>query len=207
MPTGRPTKLTPEVQTSICRDLAAGLTRDCAATRAGITYSTLRLWVSRGRRGGAKNTAFLDFYTALKKAEQDAIARNVAIVQTAAKGGMVVERVTSTDAKGRTTTTEKFTRPEWTAGAWWLERKFPDRWGKRERREVTGKKGGPIQHEHEHTHTIDADLAPYADAIRILVRGGLGPYPEDVPQDSAAQPVYQPQTNGKASHVPPLSGS
>jgi hypothetical protein len=30
-------------------------------------------------------------------------------------------------------TTEKKPIPQWTAAAWWLERKFPDDWGRRER--------------------------------------------------------------------------
>lgn len=32
----------------------------------------------------------------------------------------------------------------WQASAWWLERSFPDQWGRRERVEVTGKDDGPV---------------------------------------------------------------
>lgn len=32
----------------------------------------------------------------------------------------------------------------WQASAWWLERSFPDRWGRKDRVEVTGKDEGPL---------------------------------------------------------------
>lgn len=40
-----------------------------------------------------------------------------------------------------------FFSQSWQAAAWWLERNFPDEFGKRDKvyQEVTGKDGGPIQ--------------------------------------------------------------
>jgi len=38
-------------------------------------------------------------------------------------------------------------REDWRAAAWWLERRFPARWGRRRRAEVSGPSGDPIQHE------------------------------------------------------------
>ena len=32
----------------------------------------------------------------------------------------------------------------WQASAWWLERSFPERWGRKDRVEVTGKDEGPL---------------------------------------------------------------
>ena len=34
--------------------------------------------------------------------------------------------------------------PSWQSSAWWLERSFPDRWGRKDRVEVTGKDEGPL---------------------------------------------------------------
>jgi hypothetical protein len=108
-------------------DLAAGLTRACASERNGITDRTLRAWVARGKAGAEP---FASFASAVKKAERDAEALAVGSIRQVAKGGVVVERVATTDKQGRTVVTEKFSRPEWTAWAWWLERKFPEAWGK-----------------------------------------------------------------------------
>lgn len=132
-------KLDPERSTAILRDIAAGLTRACAAERSGVSDRTLRRWVSRGSRSKPTryDKEFVSFVSALKKAERDAEARNVAIILQAAKGGAVIQRttVTKTIQKGETTTTtttvtERYTSPEWCAAAWWCERKFPDAWSK-----------------------------------------------------------------------------
>ncbi len=55
---------------------------------------------------------FVDFAEAIKRARAEAETRNVTIIQQAA-------------------------RTQWQAGAWWLERSFPDRFGRRERLEVS----------------------------------------------------------------------
>lgn len=159
---GRPAKLTPRVQASLVRDLKAGLTRACACVRAGITYATLKTWVHRGRKGGKDNAAYSTFLAAVKKAEQDAVARNVGVIQKAA-------------------------RKTWQAAAWWLERKAPQDWARTERQEVTGKGGKAIQH--DHNVNVRLELAPYADAFRDLVRGELGPCGEDVHRNGAQEPA------------------
>ena len=63
---------------------------------------------------------YFEFFEAIKKAEAQAEARNVAVIQTAA-------------------------RDSWQAAAWWLERKYPQEWGKKERHEHVGKDGEPIE--------------------------------------------------------------
>lgn len=133
---GRGTKFDDDRARRILADLAAGLTRDCASERNGITGRTLRRWLAAGRKGGKSKqaVALMSFLSGVKKAERDAEARNIAIVQKAAQGGQVVERktVTRTKRDGTTETevTEKYSRGEWTAAAWWSERKFPESWGK-----------------------------------------------------------------------------
>lgn len=96
------TKFTDERQASILKDLADGQTRACAAERAGIGERTLARWVSKGRRGEEPYAAFV---AAIKKAERDAEAEAVNDIRQAGK-------------------------KNWTARAWWLERKFPESWGK-----------------------------------------------------------------------------
>ena len=100
---GRKTKLTPEVQDLICQAIRAGNYARVAAAYAGITEATYYNWLKRGET--AKSGLYFDFFEAVKKAEADAQTRNVAIIQQAAK-------------------------KTWQAAAWWLERKFPNDWGK-----------------------------------------------------------------------------
>src|SRR5262245_28587191 len=47
--TGRPTKLTPEVQDQLCKALRTGCSLRDAALLAGIYPSTLQRWLARGR--------------------------------------------------------------------------------------------------------------------------------------------------------------
>jgi transposase len=99
---GRVPKLTPEAHRVIVEAVSAGVPQKYAAQRAGVTPQSIRNWLSRGKR--EPSGIYFDFLAAMKKAEADAIARNVAIVQKAA--------VTT-----------------WTAAAWWLERRYPDEFG------------------------------------------------------------------------------
>ena len=89
-------------EAAILRDLRTGQTRACAAERAGISERCLRYWVSRGKAGEAP---YVSFAAAVKKAERDAEARAVRTIRKAGK-------------------------KHWVAYAWWLERKFPESWGR-----------------------------------------------------------------------------
>jgi hypothetical protein len=115
----RPTKLTPEVQDKIIQALRGGNFRYIAARWAGIDISQFKRWMSRGKQGEAM---YRRFRAAVLEAEKSAELRAVALVMKAAQE----------DAKH---------------AEWWLERKFPQRWGRKERHELTGARGGPIHHQ------------------------------------------------------------
>jgi hypothetical protein len=79
-----------------------------------------RLAASSRAKPKDSETPFAEFADAIQKAQADAETRNVALIAKAAQDGT------------------------WTAAAWWLERKYPERWGRKERHEVTGKDGGAL---------------------------------------------------------------
>lgn len=111
LPKGRPSKLTPEVQERICQLLKLGNTFRTACEVAGIGASTGLEWRQRGEDRHASregDAAYAEFAGAVRKAEEEAAARNVGIIQQAAK-------------------------QSWQAAAWWLERKFPGEWGRVDR--------------------------------------------------------------------------
>lgn len=99
----RPPKLNPERQDRVCEAIGAGNDRETAARYAGISPTTFYSWLAKGRAG---NPRYREFAENVEKAESTAEVRNVAIIQQAAA-------------------------TTWQAAAWWLERKYPQRWGRR----------------------------------------------------------------------------
>jgi hypothetical protein len=130
----RPTKLTKEVQDRILQAVQAGNYLDTAAQFAGIDGSTMRRWLQKGEGEGAAEP-YRTFHTALKSARASAEVRSVALIQTAASNGT------------------------WQAAAWYLERSYPDRWG-RTRVEVTGADNAPIR--------VDVDSEALEAKVRAL---------------------------------------
>lgn len=104
---GRPTKLTPAIANTILASLKRGAYLETACNAAGIAYGTMRQWVAKGVAHKEDNirSVYRDF--------ADKLARAQANVEMD-----LAERVASqTDA-------------DWRAGAFILERRFRDRWGK-----------------------------------------------------------------------------
>lgn len=131
MPGGRPTKLNDETQNAILKAIRKGAYVETAAAHAGIEKNTLYDWMKRGRRErqrinngetpNPKETPFAKFSTAIEKEFGEAELRDLDVITKAGQDG------------------------QWQASAWRLERKFPDRWGKRSRVELTGANGSHIQ--------------------------------------------------------------
>lgn len=111
-------KLTKEVQDKIVSAIRLGNYMETAAAYAGINKDTLYNWLRRGQREKEKKAKdeayeipryerqFVRFSDAVEKALAEAEMRDVMVIYEAAK-------------------------EQWQAAAWRLERKFPDRWGKR----------------------------------------------------------------------------
>jgi len=115
---GRPTKLDERTQEKIISAIKAGNYIETAAAYAGISKNTLYEWLKRGEREKQRveksNKAkikkseeiYVIFTDAVEKALAEAEMRDVLIIGKAAE-------------------------KEWQAAAWRLERKFPDRWGRK----------------------------------------------------------------------------
>ena len=115
---GRPTKLTPELQEELVKVIRAGNYIETACAYVGINKTTFYDWMKRGAREKERlerNTnarpkkseaTFVELSNAIEKALAQAEIRDVAIIGKAAE-------------------------ENWQAAAWRLERKFPERWGKK----------------------------------------------------------------------------
>jgi len=116
---GRITILNEAIQKAMVKSIEGGNYASTAAEAAGIGKSTHYQWMEKGEQGIEPYAEYAD---AIKKAEAIAESNAVKIIQAAA-------------------------RENWTAGAWYLERKFPDKWGRKDKltQEISGKDGKPIE--------------------------------------------------------------
>lgn len=106
---GRPCKLTPELQTRIVDLICRGNYIETAAKACGIDPKTFYNWMTAGQL--AKSGKFADFAQAIGQAEAEAETLLVGMIEKAASDS-----------------------PQ--AAQWLLERKYPARWGRRDRIDV-----------------------------------------------------------------------
>jgi transposase len=128
-----PTALSPEVQQRIVALLAEGNYLSTACGAAGITYHTFRWWQRRWQEGDPDAQRFDEFFR---------------VVDVASKAA-------ESNALGRIRTGE----PNWQANAWFLERRFPQRWGRQERQALPVKPPKPLD------QMTDDELARYREQV------------------------------------------
>jgi transposase len=115
MKRGKPTKLNLKLQEAICKHIASGMYPSKAAILEGLGERTYYTWMQRGRE--EKQGKYKHFQQAVKKAES--VAETVYLEQIR-----------------KASTGEETGNPVWQAAAWYLERRYPDEWGRRERVDV-----------------------------------------------------------------------
>ncbi|KJS86280.1 valine--tRNA ligase [Desulfosporosinus sp. BICA1-9] len=93
-----------------------------------ISCTTFRHWMRQGEED--KKGEYFNFFNAIKAAEAQAEIRAVELWH-------------------------KQMPQDWRAAQAFLERRYPERWGKRERVEFTGKEGGPIEIESMRARLIE----------------------------------------------------
>lgn len=99
------------MQKTIADAVAAGNYLNVAAQYAGLPPDTVYQWIHRGRAAierGQRATKYAKFVIAIDQAMAAAEMNHVEIIES---------------ASGRS----------WAAAAWWLERRYPGRWGKKPR--------------------------------------------------------------------------
>src|ERR1043165_489028 len=153
---GRPAKLTPQVKEQILAVLKMDGYVETACAFVGISREGFYEWMRRGAR--EDSGIYKDFAEAVNKATAEGEIRGVSNIQKAANGYDVLKTRTVTEqrpAKGEdgktsivtvTSTTEEKSREfAWQAQAWLLERRFPNRWARRDFVEMSGDQEKPIQ--------------------------------------------------------------
>lgn len=157
-PMGRPTLLTPELQEKICRMIRRGCYIEVAAEANGIAKETLFNWFRRGRSKDPADEMYRNFLTELNAAQAEAEMRDV---------GLLDALIHAEDADGNPVEGAK---PNAGLLTWRLERRFPSRWGRAERVDVTAKVDATV--------TVDA-MTPEERRARIAaLQAKLEPKPE-----------------------------
>lgn len=120
MPAGRPTLLTPEVIEEVRRILPVCLYLETVASYLGICRETLRQWLKRGQRernrqrknpkskNCLKESIYVEFLDTYKKALAEGEIHDTGVIK-------------------------KASQESWQAAAWRLERRFPSRWGRKDK--------------------------------------------------------------------------
>lgn len=139
---GRPTKFTPDIRKALVDAITAGLTYTHACQIVGIDYTTFNLWRNKGQvLTKADAAGYFDFFNALTRAETNASLTMMATIRKVAQGYKKKSVFMGRDGP---VTYDDEIPADWRAAAWWLERRYPDEYG-RQRIEHTGKDGGPIE--------------------------------------------------------------
>jgi len=113
----RPSKLNAQTTERILTAVRAGCTFEVAAQSAGVGATTFYTWKARGQR--EERGPYRELWEALKRAEAESELTLLAIVRKAAQ-------------------------TQWQAAMTILERRFPERWGRRDRLNVE------LRQEYEH---------------------------------------------------------
>ena len=140
-PVGRKTKLDEKRLKKVVDGITAGLPYDTACALAGITYQTFLNWMRAGE--AAESGKFFEFFEEVKKAEAIAESVHIANIKNAGKSGV------------------------WQADAWMLERRHPEKWGRREqiKQEISGPEGEPLK---VVFNVVDGRTSETRDVSRVL---------------------------------------
>ena len=107
---GRPTKLTEPVVSEICKHISVGTPIKTSCRAAGVSYTSYNYWLKQGELDTEIGviTPFSEFLDRIKKSEAEAVSAHVQVIHNSA-----------------------IKDKNWLAAAWWLERKYPELFGKR----------------------------------------------------------------------------
>lgn len=115
---GRPTSLTPEIHRKVVHAVQVGMCIEAAAALVGVNKTTIYDWMRRGARdrSGPFHEFSRDLTQALAECQYLALSRLHRLMQDGS----------------------------FQAVSWFLERRFPQEWGRRQAVELTGKVEGTL---------------------------------------------------------------
>ena len=133
---GRPTLLTSKLIEQVAGLVGKGNYISTACQIVGIGERTYYDWLERASKDESEESIYSQFSQAIKRAESDAEARRVERIEQAGIGGGLIRRRTTTTKDGTEILDEQYAQPNWLADMTHLERRHPDRWGRKDRTRV-----------------------------------------------------------------------
>lgn len=147
---GRPAKLTPEAQAVIVEAISEGNYYEAAAALAGVNAGTMRRWLEKGET--ATSGQYRAFRAAVLEAEAQAEAEMVRLWRAQVPDN-------------------------WQAARDFLARRHPERWGPKERLDVSADLQGTVTFE----PTSNPEVVDAGVRFLALVAGGAARRGEDIP--------------------------
>ncbi len=100
-----------------------------AVVLAGIDYSTYRQWLKKGL--DSNYPVHASFRRRVNKIQTEIELKKLRIIHKAAEGYLLRDKKVKINKRGKTKTiTIKQIPPDFKAACWFLERRFPERYGK-----------------------------------------------------------------------------
>ena len=129
---GRPSKLTPQVQTLICKAIRAGMPYREACLLAGISERTFMKWRKYGRTH--KKGRYFELAQAVELANAEVMQDMTGIILEAATRGTEVVEVSEVKDGAGNLLSERTSRSksprDWRAALTFLEKRFPSTYGR-----------------------------------------------------------------------------
>lgn len=139
-PKGSAPKLTEELIEKIAQAMRNGAYVETAVAYCGISKDTFYRWLRMAAKDSEKGPYKALSY-AIEKAWAEAEMKDVEAITKAVEGtpdklAVDDDAKIITDVRGLPVVAEYGLPPNWKAAAWRLERKFPDRWGRKSKVEL-----------------------------------------------------------------------
>jgi len=145
---GRKSKLDKDRQDKLLKAIRVGNDKKVACALAGISEATLYRWLEQSREKNATEQ-LREFRESFERVEAEAEVLKVSRIAQAADNG------------------------RWQAAAWWLERKYPERWAQQTKikAELSGPDGKPIAISVEEARKIVLEMLNEGESSGLITEG------------------------------------